>query len=121
MIPKYLLNDKDELIDLLLNKLVSRKVLFYLMSLSGTFFASILLNKIYRKIRREIVRYREGTVKMVMTDDLTCIICMENPRNIIIKQCKHMVMCGICFDKLRKDECPVCKAVIEDHIKVYFS
>lgn len=121
MTPLFLLNEKNELVQSIISRMATRKVLFYLFSLSGATFAGLLLRRLYGYVKREYQNYQEGNIRMVVTDDLTCSICMDAPRTIILKPCKHMVMCSKCFRQLQCQQCPICKTDIQDHIQVYIS
>jgi hypothetical protein len=41
--------------------------------------------------------------------ELICIVCFENPKNIIYNPCGHYNMCNECYSKLRKKCCPTCR------------
>jgi myosin heavy subunit len=50
-------------------------------------------------------------------NDNTCVVCLEAPKNTLVYPCKHMVMCGVCTEKLVKAAgkpavCPVCRSRI---------
>lgn len=48
-------------------------------------------------------------------DILTCIVCYERKRCIYFRPCGHLVMCGVCFEKLKSQnkKCIVCKREVE--------
>lgn len=58
-----------------------------------------------------------------------CIVCFNNNADTVLLPCKHMVLCGGCCDKmnfkeksylmLNKVHCPVCRAVVDDRMKIY--
>jgi hypothetical protein len=39
----------------------------------------------------------------------TCVICLENPGEIIINKCGHQVYCVECVGKANKINCPICR------------
>ena len=41
-----------------------------------------------------------------------CIICYTNCRNLILFDCKHLIMCWGCWKTMKEDHCPICKKVI---------
>jgi tRNA A37 threonylcarbamoyladenosine biosynthesis protein TsaE len=45
----------------------------------------------------------------------TCVICLQNPPEIVLMRCGHNVLCGQCALKLmeRNKSCPVCRAPID--------
>lgn len=48
-------------------------------------------------------------ISETLDDEYKCIICYQVAKNIIFKPCLHLAVCTICFDKLEKKDCPVCK------------
>lgn len=52
-----------------------------------------------------------------------CAICMDMPRNSVIRPCNHMVTCYGCSLVLhnRQDNCPVCREKITEVIKIFMS
>ena len=42
----------------------------------------------------------------------TCVICMENKRDVVFRPCNHFVCCEHCSSKLTN--CPLCRAVINN-------
>lgn len=57
------------------------------------------------------------------TNENDCAICMDNQRNSVLRPCNHMVTCYSCSLVLhnRQDNCPVCREVITDVIKIFMS
>ncbi|CAF5177859.1 unnamed protein product, partial [Rotaria magnacalcarata] len=57
----------------------------------------------------------------VANENVDCSICMDRPRNSVIRSCNHFVTCYECARLLynRKDPCPVCRKRIDDVIRVY--
>jgi len=41
-----------------------------------------------------------------------CILCVKYRVNARFSPCEHQVCCGLCYSKMSKNECPVCRAVI---------
>jgi hypothetical protein len=54
-----------------------------------------------------------------LSDDYKCIICIENPKNVIFKPCLHMSMCKNCYASLPKQECPICKRPIKSLVTLF--
>ncbi|GFX68425.1 e3 ubiquitin-protein ligase NEURL1 [Trichonephila clavipes] len=51
-----------------------------------------------------------------------CVICFGEQVDCAIYRCGHMCMCYTCASKLKNsanDQCPICREVIEDVIRVY--
>ncbi|CAD8091863.1 unnamed protein product [Paramecium sonneborni] len=51
--------------------------------------------------------------------DEMCAICLSEKRNIIFYRCGHKVCCKKCSEALKKRNCPICRADIQDCIKEY--
>jgi hypothetical protein len=41
-----------------------------------------------------------------------CILCVKYRVNARFSPCEHQVCCGLCYSKMAKNECPVCRAEI---------
>ena len=48
--------------------------------------------------------------------DMSCLVCHERRRNVLVLPCRHLVLCGVCFDNLPKPECVMCRKTITSHI-----
>ncbi|XP_045175082.2 3-hydroxybutyryl-CoA dehydrogenase-like [Mercenaria mercenaria] len=58
----------------------------------------------------------------VSTDsEMDCAICMDKPRDCVMRPCHHMVTCYMCAAMLinRRDGCPICRKDITEIIRVY--
>jgi len=47
-----------------------------------------------------------------------CVICMNAPRDVVIIPCGHLICCENCVVQCK--ECPLCRGVINDNLKVFF-
>lgn len=41
-----------------------------------------------------------------------CFLCMERDARVVADQCGHTISCGKCFNKMERDECPLCRSQI---------
>lgn len=48
----------------------------------------------------------------VCDDGDQCILCVKYRVNARFSPCEHQVCCGLCYTKMTKNECPVCRAEI---------
>ena len=48
--------------------------------------------------------------------DMSCLVCHERRRNVLVLPCRHLVLCGVCFEHLPKPECVMCRKTITSHI-----
>ncbi len=51
----------------------------------------------------------------------TCLICMNNMIDVIIKPCYHLCMCNQCYRLLGKKNCPCCNVQIKKIKNIYIS
>jgi len=42
-----------------------------------------------------------------------CVVCMDRPRDVILKPCNHTACCAACFMRLESRKCPVCRTQAE--------
>lgn len=68
---------------------------------SGYFVIPNLIKKIKAK-REEMAKKKllEFNKSYIVTDNLKCLVCTENPKNIILKPCMHLCLCKECWNKL---------------------
>ena len=54
-------------------------------------------------------------------DNNLCVVCMENPRNVVTFPCGHVQLCSECVSMIlrRNKLCPVCQARITEHRHVF--
>ncbi|OQR67833.1 neuralized protein 4-like [Tropilaelaps mercedesae] len=53
-----------------------------------------------------------------------CVVCLENPRDTLLKPCCHFVLCSVCAALLLQSslkECPMCRKTIVDLEKIYMN
>ena len=68
---------------------------------------------------RKLCQYQTLVNKIFAYADLfVCKICYENPVNICMVPCGH-VLCFECLQRLQKFECPFCKSIIDCGMKMY--
>ena len=88
------------------------------------FSKGYFLKKSYYKIKYrhlEVVsKYSRVSLqdkKLYTEKNNECIICFENPKEVVIIPCGHLIMCALCSYKVRKkyEECPKCRQQIEDY------
>ncbi|XP_055603569.1 mitochondrial E3 ubiquitin protein ligase 1 [Uranotaenia lowii] len=48
----------------------------------------------------------------VVSDEQRCVVCVDNPKEVICLPCGHVCLCENCAEKI-KVNCPVCRAKIE--------
>lgn len=51
--------------------------------------------------------------------EMYCVICLTNRRNVVILNCGHVCVCRSCASQI--DSCPICRGVIERLVPIYQS
>ena len=48
-----------------------------------------------------------------------CVICLDKPFTHALRPCGHLIACPDCAKKIPK-ECPICRCIISDTLKIFF-
>ena len=48
-----------------------------------------------------------------------CVVCLTNPRNVILLSCGHVCVCADCAEMLPSNRCPMCRSYI-DRVQPFF-
>jgi hypothetical protein len=75
----------------------------------------------YKKYQARKLDEMHRRIPRIFIDGYKCIVCNENPRNVIFENCHHFVCCRECQENFHERVCPTCRARIEDTIQVYFN
>lgn len=67
-----------------------------------------------RKTRRANARPQN------LSEDQLCVVCVTNPKEIIILPCGHVCLCEDCSEKI-KTYCPVCRSPIQSKAAAFIS
>lgn len=67
-----------------------------------------------RKERRQQARERN------LADVQVCVVCTENPKEIILLPCGHVCICEDCSDNIT-DNCPICRERIESRAPAFIT
>lgn len=101
----------------------------------GAALTAIILRKIYlRKKQERIERKLKETLEnarrerkqlsrtrpLELREDQKCIVCIDNPKEIICLPCGHVCLCEDCSSKVQLT-CPVCRARIENKSVAFIS
>ena len=66
-------------------------------------------------LRRQLLQANEQLSQE--RDKLLCVICLDAPREVLLKPCKHYCLCSNCSNELR--DCPICKRGIREMEIIY--
>ena len=53
-----------------------------------------------------------------LQEQMLCIICTEQEKNMMIVPCGHVVACGTCWRGL--EACPMCRVAIQRCVEIKF-
>ena len=73
----------------------------------------------YTAIRSERIR-RERTGEVVERA-LQCVVCLTNPREVVVGPCQHVCLCVDCEEQLLNRCCPVCRREVTSVLPVYLA
>ena len=85
----------------------------------GKKFLAFIKKWIHRKKEEKLDQLRN--INHIVTDDLKCPICLTNPRNILLKPCKHLCLCNVCYKELSSRKCPICRKNIESYVEIFIA
>lgn len=135
---KYILTKltKAEVIKKFENRMTTFKVLCYITGIIGSGVVVYLICKHYKdwKRKRESEQFlnearNARTEKAIAnrnqnvssTDgENVCVVCLNNPREVILLNCGHICICAECMIVLPQPlKCPVCRQSVERYLHVY--
>ncbi|KAE8748907.1 hypothetical protein FOCC_FOCC004312 [Frankliniella occidentalis] len=110
------------------------KYLSIVLGVVGLGLAGIMAHRYYKswlekKKEEERLRKREQTRKArrqrarpgeELPDSQLCIVCKENPKEVVLLPCGHVCICEDCSEDI-SDLCPVCRAEIRSRNPAYIS
>ena len=82
------------------------------------------LNSLEQQVKRSlerIVKAKEVTIKSMEEDkeDRVCVICKENPKSVLLMNCRHLCVCNECGHLDVLVQCPLCRELIAERINVF--
>jgi len=127
--PKYLLLEKSQLIASYKNRVIRWGRLKLISLFFVTLFAVLSVRR-FLKLTKNIKQYlnnakerfymeKLSNMGRILPDEFKCVICIDNPKNVIFKPCLHMAICKVCYQKLDKRVCPICKKSIRDTVNIF--
>lgn len=80
-----------------------------------------------RKTQRELEEIRQTTLRRRAEardnsspeENEHCVVCLDNPREVVTLNCGHISMCSDCAQVLPEPKCPVCREPVERFLPVY--
>lgn len=63
---------------------------------------------------------RADLVNRQMIDQLKCVVCLTNEREVVLLNCGHVCVCGDCaFALPEPKKCPVCRERVERFVTTF--
>lgn len=53
------------------------------------------------------------------SNQITCTICLDKPRDCVLEPCMHVCCCIACLQLITDNKCPVCRTPIDFYLKLY--
>lgn len=76
------------------------------------------------KLKKELEKTRKDRRRRMRDEDLpenqVCVVCRQNPREMIMLPCGHVCLCEDCAEEIT-ETCPVCRRKIEKKSAAYIS
>ena len=79
------------------------------------------MRRIYQEILQQREQNRAGNGEDETGDiENSCVVCLTNPREIVVLNCGHLCICAECMvDLPQPRKCPICRGAIVRHVSVY--
>ena len=125
---------RNEILKQLKSNVKTMKIWTFIFGIAGTAILAYILYKWYKEwretaeIRSLTERIRENRNRTQsdnedngnINDDSKCVICLANPRELVLLECGHICLCVECFPKLPQPrKCPVCRANISRAVPTF--
>uniref|UniRef100_A0A1Q3FAG0 RING-type E3 ubiquitin transferase n=1 Tax=Culex tarsalis TaxID=7177 RepID=A0A1Q3FAG0_CULTA len=68
--------------------------------------------KLRDKLEKSRAQRRAQARQQVFNDEQRCVVCVDNPKEVICLPCGHVCLCENCAEKIKLN-CPVCRSKIE--------
>ena len=79
------------------------------------------LNSLEEKVKTSldrIVKAKE-VASSNLEDERVCVICRENPKSVLLMNCRHLCVCSDCGHLDVLVQCPLCREHITERINVF--
>jgi E3 ubiquitin-protein ligase MUL1 len=129
---------RDELVDTMQTERTVFKVAMVVCGMIGAGIGVAVLYKLYKKRQEQIrkakldderksIREERLRVERERGDhpaannnsDTACVLCLQNPREIILLDCGHICLCFDCLERLGNTSCPICRQNYTHYARCY--
>ena len=69
-------------------------------------------------VEQEMYALREKVRALEQAEQRQCVICLENPKNVVLSPCNHLCICEDCSAHVVRT-CPICRSTIKKKTVVY--
>ena len=69
--------------------------------------------------REEQVKQAQREAKEQADDEKLCVVCLSEPKSIMLEPCRHVCLCPACEPSI--DKCPMCREVPSRRVPLYIS
>lgn len=76
--------------------------------------------KLREKLEQSRAQRRALARQPVFNDEQRCVVCVDNPKEVICLPCGHVCLCENCAEKIHSS-CPVCRSDIESKAAAFIS
>ncbi|XP_029734744.1 mitochondrial E3 ubiquitin protein ligase 1 [Aedes albopictus] len=76
--------------------------------------------RLREKLEKSRVQRRALARQQVFNDEQRCVVCVDNPKEVICLPCGHVCLCENCAEKIRLN-CPVCRSKIESKAAAFIT
>ena len=78
---------------------------------------------IINKLKKENNELKEDikNLRLNNSDDMSCVICLDNKRNVLFKPCNHICICDICSGSTDLKACVLCNTELTSYEYAYLN
>lgn len=124
--PSFFVDNKSFFLKRIQHLIKRRKIILYGVVIPAMIISTAILiyqmfkmsKKFLHEQKLKAIQHGYDKIKKNLTDELACILCATNPRDIIFQPCGHLSVCTLCFKNLKNEHCIFCKRKITDTIKI---
>lgn len=119
---KFALNEALQERDKLKKELCEMKLLYDLDDGSNLVNKSLAeLTSLEERVKKTLDRIirRKEELSASQEEERSCVICKEQPKTVLLMNCRHLCVCSDCGKRQELDRCPLCREIILERIDVF--
>jgi hypothetical protein len=70
-----------------------------------------------RQLKNALERIERA--KQNLEEEKLCVVCRENPKEVLMMPCRHLCVCKDCGHRVELTRCPLCREVIAERLTVF--